>query len=320
MVDSEAVCPTCGADSTRKDGRDRRGVIALAGRWYLRYWLSYADVAELLAKRGIRVDPSSVYAWVQEFAPLYEAAARAFRRTVGERWSVDETYVKVAGEWASVYRAIDERGQVIDVYVSEQRATADAAAFFRRAIEVTGVAPTEVTTDCAATYPPALAAGLPEALHETGKMLQQRIERDHQHLKGRLGPTRGFKTLSGARVLCAGHALLRNLRGGFYDLEPCVATSVLAVFSIRGRILALLPFDCQNTNPDGENGQDSGCCCGRCCPCRRSTRRPRCPGWRTSSAASWPPIAPAVAAAFAAWPGIAHEFSRCTTRNSVQMR
>ena len=70
-----------------------------------RFRLSYADVAGLLAERGVRVDPSSSYAWVREFAPLYEDAARSCRRAVGECWSVDETYVKVAGEWAYVYRA-----------------------------------------------------------------------------------------------------------------------------------------------------------------------------------------------------------------------
>ncbi len=111
-------------------------------------------------------------------------------------------------------------GQVVDVSVSEQRAGADAVAFFRRAVEATGVVPVEVTTDCAAASPPALSEVVPTALHETGKAVQQRIERDHQHRKGRLGPTRGFKTLGGARVLCAGHAFLRNLRGGFYDLVP----------------------------------------------------------------------------------------------------
>ncbi len=252
MSGNEEACPTCGAVATRKDGYDRRGgqrfrcgecrcrftattgtpfsgyrfppdVIALAVRWYLRFRLSYADVVELLAERGVRVDPSSIYAWVREFAPLYADAARAFRRAVGVRWSVDETYVRVAGEWAYVYRAIDEQGQVIDVYVSSRRASADAAAFFRQAIAATGVVPDEVTTDCAAAYPPALSAVIPGALHETGKAVQQRIERDHQHLKGRLYPTRGFKTLAGARVLCAGHAFLRNLRGGFYDLTQRTA-------------------------------------------------------------------------------------------------
>ena len=158
-------------------------IIALAVRWYLRYRLSYADVAELLAERGVRVDASTIFAWVQEFAPLYEDTARSCRREVGERWSVDETYVKVAGEWAYVYRALDEQGQVVDVYVSEQRATEDAATFFRHAIAATGMAPTEVTSDCGAAYPPAVAAVLPEAVHETGKLPQQRIERDHQRFR-----------------------------------------------------------------------------------------------------------------------------------------
>jgi len=247
MVDHGVTCPGCGASSAGRDGRDRKGrqvyrcgacprrltavsatpfagyrfppdVIALAVRWYLRFRLSYADVAELLAERGAQVDPSTVYDWVREFAPLYEDAARPFRRGVGSTWSVDETYATVAGKPVYVYRAIDGHGQVVDVYVSTRRAAADAATFFRRAIEATGVVPDEVTTDCAATYPPALAAVLPGVLHETGKAVQQRIERDHQHLKGRLRPLRGFKTLAGARVLCAGHAFLRNLRGGFYDL------------------------------------------------------------------------------------------------------
>jgi transposase-like protein len=200
-------------------------VIALAVRWYLRFRLSYADVAELLAERGVAVDPSSVYAWVQEFAPLYEDAARAFRRRVGSVWSVDETYVKVAGAWAYVYRAIDEHGQIVDVYASAERSAREAAAFFRRAIEATGVAPDDVTTDGAAAYPTALAAVLPGAFHETGKAIQQRIERDHQHLKGRLTVTRGFKTLTGARVLCQAHAFLRNLRSHFYDFERMLGTS-----------------------------------------------------------------------------------------------
>jgi transposase-like protein len=87
--------------------------------------------------------------------------------------------------------------------VSEHCAATDAATSFRRAIGAIGVAPDEVTTDMCRRLPAALAAVLPGALHETGKRLQQRIERDHQHLKRRLCPMRGFKTLAGARVLCA---------------------------------------------------------------------------------------------------------------------
>ncbi len=149
-------------------------------RWYLRSRLSYADVAELLSERGVRVDPSTVHAWVREFAALYEDAARSFRRAVGSSWSVDESYSEVAGKPASIYRAIGGCGQVVDVYVSMQRAAAGATNFFRRAGASTGVVPDEVTTDDAAAYPPALAAALPPVAHETGKAVQQRIDRDHQ--------------------------------------------------------------------------------------------------------------------------------------------
>jgi transposase-like protein len=90
-------------------------VILLAVRWYLRFGLSYRDLEELLAERGIEVDHVTLYRWVQHFTPLLVDAARPCRHTVGGRWFVDETYVKVAGAWRYVYRAVDQHGQVIDV-------------------------------------------------------------------------------------------------------------------------------------------------------------------------------------------------------------
>ena len=94
-------------------------------RWYLRYGLSYRDVEELLAERGIEVDHVTVYRWVQTFTPEFIDAARPARHVSGDRWFIDETYVKVAGRWTYLYRAIDQHGQVIDVLVSKRR---DAAA------------------------------------------------------------------------------------------------------------------------------------------------------------------------------------------------
>jgi DDE domain len=96
-------------------------VIVLAVRWYLRFGLSYRDVEELLSERGVEVDHVTVYRWVLRFTPLLADAARPCRHAVGDRWQVDETYVKVAGQWRYVYRAIDQFGQVIDVFVSRQR-------------------------------------------------------------------------------------------------------------------------------------------------------------------------------------------------------
>src|SRR4051795_7934425 len=241
------LCPHCGKQNLVKNGRDRRGsqvyhcadcgrsfttltgtpfsghsfppaVIGLAVRWYLRFRLSYAEVVEWLAERFIPVDASTVFDWVQKFAPLYQDAAKAYRRRVGPRWSVDETYVKVMGRWGYVYRAIDEYGQVVEVLFREHRDTAAATAFFRSALENTGVTPQTVTTDKAAAYPPALAEVLPEVEHMAGKAVQQRIERDHQHLKGRLRVFRGCKTAGGAQRFCQAHGFLRNLRQGFYRL------------------------------------------------------------------------------------------------------
>jgi transposase, IS6 family len=96
-------------------------VIVLAIRWCLRFGLSYRDVEELLAERGVEVDHVTIYRWVLRFTRLLADAARPCRHRVGDQWSVDETYVKVAGRWRYVYRAIDQFGQVIDGFISLQR-------------------------------------------------------------------------------------------------------------------------------------------------------------------------------------------------------
>jgi transposase-like protein len=141
-------------------------VIVLSVRWYLRFALSYRDVEELLAERGIDVDHTTVYRRVQRFTPLLTEAARPCSR---DRWQVDETYVKVAGQWRYVYRAIDQFGQVIDVFVSPRRDAAAARRFFQRAIGTMQVAPVEVITDHAPVYPAVLEELLPAAWHRTDR-------------------------------------------------------------------------------------------------------------------------------------------------------
>jgi transposase-like protein len=168
-------------------------VIVLAVRWYLRFGLSYRDVEELLAERGIEVDHVTIFRWVLRFTPLLGEAARPCRHAVGDRWQVDETYVKVAGRWRYVYRAIDQFGQVIDVLVSARRDADAASRFFKRAINATKVTPTEVTTDQAPVYPAVLEALLPAAWHHTDRYANNGIEGDHGRLKARLRPMRGLK-------------------------------------------------------------------------------------------------------------------------------
>jgi transposase-like protein len=138
-------------------------VIVLVVRWSLRFGLSYRDVEELLAERGVEVDHVTVYRWVQRFTPLLAEATRPCRHAVGDRWQVDETYVKVAGQWRYVYRAIDQFGQVIDVLVSAHRDVKAARRFLQRAIGITKATPVEVVTDRAPVYPLVLEELLPAA-------------------------------------------------------------------------------------------------------------------------------------------------------------
>ncbi len=248
-------CIRCASERIRKDGQTRLGgqrwrcnvcgrrftarstsafshhgfpddVIVLAVRWYVRYRLSYADVVEWFADRGLVVDRSTIYRWVQRFLPLFGEAARSHQRPVGTKWRVDETYTRLNGTWTYIYRAIDEDGQVVDAYFSERRNARAAQTFFDRAIDETGVRPERVTTDKAKCYPPALRTAVPDAEHRRSKYLNNGMERDHGHLKQRLYPMRGFKRATSAGIIVRAHALIRNLRNGFSTLTRSVLVNL----------------------------------------------------------------------------------------------
>src|SRR5436190_23112882 len=213
-------------------------VIVVAVRWYLRYNLSYRDVEELLIERGVEVDHVTVFRWVQRFTPLLADAARPCRHAVGDRWFVDETYVRVAGRWRYVYRAIDQYGQIIDVYVSARRDTRAARRFFATALGVHGE-PTEVVTDRAWTLLAVVDELLPSAFHNTEQHANNRIESDHGRLKARLRPMRGLKRDRSARVIMHGHAFMQNMRRGHYELgvEARPRRRVAAAFSELARVI-----------------------------------------------------------------------------------
>jgi transposase-like protein len=118
-------------------------MIVLAVRWYLRFGLSYRDVEVRLAERGIQADHVTVYRWVLRFTPLLADAARPCRHRAGDRWQVEETYVKVAGGWRYLDRAIDQFGQVIAVFASPRRDATASRRFLQRAIGATKVTPDE---------------------------------------------------------------------------------------------------------------------------------------------------------------------------------
>ena len=120
--------------------------ILMAVRWYVAYKLSYRDIEELLAERGVQVDHATIHRWVCEYAPQLEVAFRRRKRPVADSWRMDETYVKVKGEWQYLYRAVDKYGNIIDFMLSKKRDELAARRFFHKAIEQHGL-PEKVVID-----------------------------------------------------------------------------------------------------------------------------------------------------------------------------
>ena len=163
------------------------------------------------------MDHVTIYRWVQTFTSKFIDAARPSRHATGDRWFMDETYIKVAGRWTYLYRAVDQHGQVIDVLLAERRDRATAQAFFTGALGF-GPAPVEVTTDRAPVYPRVIDEYAPKARHVLEQYANNVVEADHGRLKARLRPMRGLKQLSSARTVATGHAFVQNLRRGHYEL------------------------------------------------------------------------------------------------------
>lgn len=145
----------------------------------------------------------TLFRWVQRFTPLLLDVAQPCRHSFGGHWFVDETYVKVSGSWRYIYRAVDQYGQIIDVFVSRKRNMKAAMVFFTSMITAHGQ-PAEITTD--------------RAMHDTTSTPNNRVEADHGRLKTRLRPMQGLQQDRTASVVIRGHAFIQNLRRGHYKL------------------------------------------------------------------------------------------------------
>jgi IS6 family transposase len=134
------------------------------------------------------------------------------------RWQVGQTYVRVAGKWRYVYRAIDQFGQVVDVFATTRRDAKAARCFLEQTIGTTKCTPAEVVTDKAAAYPAMLEELMPGAWHRTDQYANNRSEADHGRLRSRLRPMRELKQDRSAKVVIAGHAFVQNIRRGHDEL------------------------------------------------------------------------------------------------------
>ena len=181
----------------------------------MRFGLSHRDLEELLAERGIEVDHVTIYRWVQRFTPLLAEPARPCRRPIGDRWWIDETYLKVGGRWRYVHRPIDQYGQVIDVYVARKRDSAAARAFFQRALTTAGAAPSEIVTDRAPVYPKLVDELARTTASSTPPTVWKPTMACSSDDSARCATPRNDRT---ATVIINGHAFVQNLRRGPYNL------------------------------------------------------------------------------------------------------
>jgi putative transposase len=199
--------------------RFAREIILICVRWYLAYPLSYRNLAEMMAERGVQVDHSNIYRWVQKFTPKLEAAFRwsGSKRPVGTSWRMDETYIKINGQWKYLYRAVDKAGQSVDFLLTAHRDKKAARRFFRKALRQQGL-PEKVTIDKSGANLAAL-----EALQEESgasieirqsKYLNNLIEQDHRAVKRIVRPMLGFKSFRSARRTLAGMELMHMLKKG----------------------------------------------------------------------------------------------------------
>ena len=220
-----------------------REIIVLCVRWYLRFKLSFRDLAEMMGERELSIAHTTIMRWVHHYAPEFERRWNRFARPAGPSWRVDETYVKVRGEWVYLYRAVDRAGNTIDFRLSPWRDVAAAKAFFRKAIKGQGSSPRTITLDGYAASHRAVremkADGeLPgDTKLRSSKYLNNLIEQDHRGVKLRIGPMLGFKRFRTAAITIAGIELLRQISKGQFNLTrlrlqdrraPAVWDAVLA--------------------------------------------------------------------------------------------
>jgi len=196
-------------------------VILWAVRWYLMFPISYRDLALMLQDRGVAVDHTTIFRWIQVYAPELEKRIRPHLRPTDGSWRVDETYVKVKGRWTYLYRAVDSRGQTIDFLLSAKRDAEAAKRFFRKALgQPHTVNPRTITVDKNPVYPKAIAEMKQDAeLWRFSRLRQVRflnniVEQDHRRVKRLTRPGLGFGGFWTARRTLAGFEAMAMIRKG----------------------------------------------------------------------------------------------------------
>lgn len=196
-------------------------IILLNVRWYCRYALSYRDLEEMMAERGVKVDHTTIYRWVQDYAPEIDKRIRPHLKQTNNSWRVDETYIEIKGEWKYLYRAVDSMGNTLDFMLSAKRDGKAAARFFRKVLGAQHTqAPRVITVDKNAAYPVAInelkedQTLKAETELRQSKYLKNIIEQDHRNVKRIVKPMMGFQSFNTARRTLLGIEAMNMVHKG----------------------------------------------------------------------------------------------------------
>ncbi len=196
-------------------------VIMLNVRWYCRYSLSYRDLKEMMEERGVDVHHTTIFRWVQNYAPELDKRCRPHLLNTNDSWRTDETYIKIKGKWRYLYRAIDSDGNTLDFMLSAKRDAKAAKRFFNKVLRGSHVSiPRVINVDKNAPYPPAIddlktAETLPEETElRQVKFLNNLIEQDHRFIKRLVNPGLGFGSFNTARRTIRGYEAMNMIRKG----------------------------------------------------------------------------------------------------------
>ena len=200
-----------------KGSQFEREIILWGVRWYVAYPISYRQLEEMMGERGVAVDHSTLNRWVIKYAPEVEKQFRRRQRPVGRSWRMDETYVKIKGKWAYLYRAVDTEGHTIDFLLTPNRDRDAAEAFLHKAIRRQGL-PEKITIDKSGSNTAAIHHY--NQVHKTAilmrhsKYLNNLVEQDHRAVKRLTHPMLGFKSFWAACCTIAGIEVMHAIRKG----------------------------------------------------------------------------------------------------------
>jgi IS6 family transposase len=196
-------------------------IILICTRWYLRYALSYRDIEEMMTKRGLSVDHTTIYRWVQEYAPELDKRSRPYLKQTNDSWRVDETYVKVKGQWMYLYRAVDSTSQTLDFLLNQTRSTRAAKRFFRKVLGSPHItAPRVINVDKNPTYIGAVRDLKQDNLlpkrckRRPSQYMNNIIEQDHRFMKWQIRPGLGFGSFPTAYKTIQGYEVMNMIRKG----------------------------------------------------------------------------------------------------------